>query len=82
ELTDVSVFATNQYYDIFIGHTNAYNYSQWFLSNGTLSPPLHWCPGLATTYATLTCTRLLIGAVCVTNIACYGWTSRYICELD
>ncbi|CAF4307771.1 unnamed protein product [Rotaria socialis] len=82
ELTDVSVFATNQYYDIFIGHTNSYNYPQWFLSNGTLSPPLHWCAGLSATYATLACTRLLIGAACVTNIVCHGWTSRYICKLN
>jgi hypothetical protein len=82
ELEDATIFATNQYYDVFIGHTNSFNFSQWFLTNGTLSPPIYWCNGTATSYPSLTCTRLLISSVCVTGIVCYGWTSRYICELD
>src|ERR1700722_14748067 len=81
ELQDVSTFATTTYYDVFIGHTNQYNYSQWFLTNGTLSPPIYWCTGVAATFPNMTCTRLLITNVCVTNILCYGWISRYICEL-
>jgi hypothetical protein len=24
----------------------------------------------------------LVSSLCITNIVCYGWTSRYICELD
>ncbi|UJR27115.1 hypothetical protein I4U23_008414 [Adineta vaga] len=82
ELQDVSIFATNDYYDIFIGHTNRFNYTQWFLSNGTTSPPVKWCTGVGASFPSTTCTRLLISSVCVTDIACYGWTSRYICELD
>ncbi|CAF1337318.1 unnamed protein product [Adineta ricciae] len=82
ELKDVSVFATNSYYDILIGHTNSFNNSQWFLANGTVSPALTWCSGVATTFSSTRCTRLLIGSICATDISCYGWTSRYICELD
>jgi hypothetical protein len=82
ELQDVSAFATTTYYDIFIGHTKRFNYSRWFLSNGTVSPTLHWCPSVATTFSNLTCARSLIGLICTTDITCYGWTSRYICELD
>jgi hypothetical protein len=82
ELQDVSTFATTGYYDIFIGHTNRFNFSQWFLLNGTLSPTITWCTGVPSTFASVTCTRLLIGTTCVTSIVCYGWTSRYVCELD
>ncbi|CAF4549392.1 unnamed protein product [Rotaria sp. Silwood1] len=82
ELQDISKFATTQYYDIFIGHTNRYNYSKWFLYNGTVSPTLTWCSGVATSFSSLKCSRILISSVCTTDIACNGWTSRYICELD
>ena len=82
ELQDVSNFATTDYYDIFIGHTNRFNYSQWFLSNGTVASTMKWCTGVATTFTYATCARLLISSVCATDITCYGWTSRYICELD
>ncbi|CAF0914561.1 unnamed protein product [Adineta steineri] len=82
ELQDVCTFATTAYYDIFIGYTNRFNYSQWFFANDTLAPPIRWCTGVATTFTSLTCTRVLISSVCVTDITCYGWTSRYICELD
>ena len=82
ELQDVSTFATTVYYDIFIGHTNLFNYSQWFLTNTTLSPAIAWCPGVTTTFTSYTCSRLLIGAMCVIDIKCITWTSRYICDLD
>jgi hypothetical protein len=82
ELQDVCIFTTTSYYDLFIGHTNQYNFSQWFLTNGTVSPPMNWCVGTNTTFAVTTCTRILISSVCIVDIVCYGWASRYICELD
>lgn len=82
ELQDVSVFATNVYYDVFIGHTNQYNTSQWFLANGTVSPPLSWCSSISTNFTNIRCARMMISISCIADIVCYGWTSRYICELD
>ena len=82
EQQDLDQFATTDYYDIFIGHTNRWNNSQWFLSNGTSSPTIQWCSGVASNFSTLRCARLLTGVACATDIDCYGWTSRYVCELD
>jgi len=82
ELDDVSSFATNEYYDIFIGHTNQYNVSQWMLANGTVSPTMKWCPSISGNFTDVKCARIMIGSVCIADIACSGWTSRYICELD
>lgn len=82
EMQDVSIFATTAYYDIFIGHRNRFNYNQSTFANGTVSSTINWCTGVTSTPSSSLCTRLLISGICATDIACYGWTSRYVCELD
>lgn len=82
ELVDLSTFATTDYYDIFLGHNYRLPSHQWFYVNGTVAPALRWCSGVSTNFSQPRCARLLVGPACATDIACYGWTSRYVCELD
>ena len=82
ELVDLSTFATTDYYDIFLGHDYRLPSKQWFFVNGTVAPALKWCAGVAGNFTQSRCSRLLVASACATDIICYGWTSRYVCELD